>query len=135
VDIGGGGKLQIPTIQLTDHMRLKKKEDQNVDASVLLRRRNKIIMEGRGRKELGRAREGEGKGEQDKVWEEIVGGSIEGKEIERRNVAVGDGELGVATRKVPDAKKARGSQDPTGMALAEIPNKGERQPVETISRG
>jgi hypothetical protein len=36
--------------------------------------------------------------------------------------------------KVPDASKARGSQNPMGMTLAEIPNKGERKPVETISR-
>jgi hypothetical protein len=36
---------------------------------------------------------------------------------------------------VPDVRKERGSQDPTGMALAEIPNIGERYPVETISRG
>jgi hypothetical protein len=38
-------------------------------------------------------------------------------------------------QKVPDARKARGSQHPTGMTLAEIPNKGEREPVETPSRG
>jgi hypothetical protein len=30
--------------------------------------------------------------------------------------------------------KARGFQDPMGMSLAEIPNKGEREPIETISR-
>jgi hypothetical protein len=30
-------------------MKLKKKEDQSVDASILLRRGNKIIMESRGR--------------------------------------------------------------------------------------
>ena len=33
----------------------------------------------------------------------------EGQEIEQRCVAMGDGELGVATRKVPDARKARAS--------------------------
>jgi hypothetical protein len=37
-------------------------------------------------------------------------------------------------QKVSDAKKARGSQGPTGMTSSEIPNKGERKPVETISR-
>jgi hypothetical protein len=42
-------KLRIPTIQLIDHMKLNKKEDQSVDASILLRRWNKIIMGGRGR--------------------------------------------------------------------------------------
>jgi hypothetical protein len=47
---------------------------------------------------------------------------------------VGDGELEVATRKSQMLRKARGSQDPTGMTLARIPKKGEREPVETISR-
>ena len=36
-------------IQLTDHMTLNKKEDQRVDASIPLRRGNKIIMGGRVR--------------------------------------------------------------------------------------
>jgi hypothetical protein len=53
-------KLIMPTIQLTDHMKLKNKEDQNVDASVLLRRGNEIIKGGRGREELGRDREERG---------------------------------------------------------------------------
>jgi hypothetical protein len=44
-------------IQLTDHMMLKKKEDQCVDASVLLRRGNKIIRgSGVGGEGLGRGR-------------------------------------------------------------------------------
>ena len=43
-----GKKLRISTIQLTNHMKLKNKENQNVDASVLLRRENKIITGGRG---------------------------------------------------------------------------------------
>jgi hypothetical protein len=33
-------------IQLANHMKLKKKEDQSVDTSILLRRGNKIPMEG-----------------------------------------------------------------------------------------
>ena len=36
--------LRTPKIQFTDHMKLRKKEDQSVDALVLLRRRNKILM-------------------------------------------------------------------------------------------
>jgi hypothetical protein len=36
-------KLGITKIQFTDHMKLKNKEDQSVDASVLLRRVNKIL--------------------------------------------------------------------------------------------
>ena len=47
---------------------------------------------------------------------------------------MGDGEQGVATRQSQIPRKARGSQDPTGMTLAEIPNKVEREPVETISK-
>jgi hypothetical protein len=38
--------LGIPKIQFTNHMKLKKKEDQSVDTSVFLRRGNKIPMEG-----------------------------------------------------------------------------------------
>jgi hypothetical protein len=37
-------KLRIPKIQFTDHMKLKKKEDQSVDTLVLLQRGNKIDM-------------------------------------------------------------------------------------------
>ena len=40
-------KLRIPEIQFTDHMKFKKKEDHSVDASVLLRRGNKIPMGGK----------------------------------------------------------------------------------------
>ena len=43
-------------IQLTDHMKLKRKEDQRVDASVLLRRGNKIIKGSRGWEGLWRKR-------------------------------------------------------------------------------
>jgi len=39
-------KLRIPRIQFTDHMKLKKLEDQRVVASVLLRRVNKIFTGG-----------------------------------------------------------------------------------------
>jgi hypothetical protein len=52
-------------------MKFKKKENQSVDASILLRMENKIIMGGRGREEPVREREGKEKGGQDQVWEEI----------------------------------------------------------------
>jgi hypothetical protein len=39
-------KLSVPKIQFTSHMKLKKKEDQSVDTLILLRRGNKIPMEG-----------------------------------------------------------------------------------------
>jgi hypothetical protein len=39
-------------------MEHKKKEDQSVDASVLLRRGNKIILGGRGREGLGKEKGG-----------------------------------------------------------------------------
>ena len=42
-----GKEHEIPTIQLMDHMKLKK-EVQRVDASVLLRRGNNIIKGSRG---------------------------------------------------------------------------------------
>jgi hypothetical protein len=37
-------KFRIPKINFTDHMKVKKKEDQSVVASVLLRKENKIHM-------------------------------------------------------------------------------------------
>jgi hypothetical protein len=43
-----GKELGIPTIQLTDYMKLRRKEDQSVNASVLLIRGNNIIKESRG---------------------------------------------------------------------------------------
>ena len=39
-------KIRIPKVQFTDHMKLKKKEEQSMDTSVLLRRGNKIPMGG-----------------------------------------------------------------------------------------
>ena len=39
-------KLRIPKIQSAKHMKLKKKEDQSVDTSFLLRMGNKMPMEG-----------------------------------------------------------------------------------------
>jgi hypothetical protein len=46
-------KFGIPKIQFTDHMKPKKKEDQSVDASVLLRRENKILTGGNMETECG----------------------------------------------------------------------------------
>jgi hypothetical protein len=54
-------KLRIPTIQLTDHMKLNKKESQSVNASIPLRRRNKIVTGGRGGEGPGWKRGGGGK--------------------------------------------------------------------------
>jgi hypothetical protein len=64
-----GKEHGIPTKQL---MKLKRKKDQRVDASVLLTRGNKIIKGSRGWEGLGRKREGGGEKEgQNQVWEEI----------------------------------------------------------------
>jgi hypothetical protein len=42
---------------------------------------------------------------------------------------------GDCNQKDPDTRKARASQDPTGMTLSEIPHKEEGEPVKAISRG
>jgi hypothetical protein len=39
-------KLRISKIQFTNHMKLKKKEDQSADTSILFRRGNKTPIEG-----------------------------------------------------------------------------------------
>ena len=36
-------------------------------------------------------------------------------------------------QQVPDARKAKGSQGPIGMRLAEMPNKVDGEPVKNIS--
>ena len=67
-----GKEHEIPMIQLTDHMKLKKK-DQRVDDSVLLRRRNKIIKGSRRWEGLERKRRGEGGKGEDICMEGDVG--------------------------------------------------------------
>jgi hypothetical protein len=58
-------------IQLINHMKLKRKEDQRVDVSVLLRKGNNIIKGNRGWEGLGRRRGGAGEKEgKNQVWEE-----------------------------------------------------------------
>ena len=51
-------KLRISKIQLAKHMKLKKKEDQSVDTSFLLRMGNKIPMEGVTETKFGAEMEG-----------------------------------------------------------------------------
>ena len=46
--------------QLMDHMKFKRKEDQRMGASVLLRSGNKIIKGSRGWERLARKKRGEG---------------------------------------------------------------------------
>jgi hypothetical protein len=50
--------LRIPTIQSEKHMTLKKKENQSLDTSILLRRGNKIPMGGVTKKKCGAETEG-----------------------------------------------------------------------------
>ena len=50
--------LGIPKIQFIEHMKLKKKEDQSIDISVLFRRGNKIPMGGDTETKCGAETEG-----------------------------------------------------------------------------
>jgi len=77
-----------------------------------------------------RRRRGKKRG-QDQVWRE-TGEMYRVRKLNRERC---EG-LGLGSyQNVPDARKARGSQDPTRMILAEMSNKGEREPEEIISRG
>jgi hypothetical protein len=51
-------KLRIPKIKFANLMKLKKKEDQSVDTLILLRRGNKIPMEGVTETKFGAETEG-----------------------------------------------------------------------------
>jgi hypothetical protein len=59
--------LRISKIQCTNHIELKKKESQSVDASILHRRGNKTVTGGRGKEGAQRKRGGNGKGGQYQV--------------------------------------------------------------------
>jgi hypothetical protein len=50
--------LKVPWMQLLKHKKFKKKEDQHVDTSFLLRIGNKIPMEGAKEKRLGAVMKG-----------------------------------------------------------------------------
>jgi len=81
-------------------MKLKKKEDQSVDASILYRRGNKNITGGRGREEPGREKEEGGNKRRGRIrYGKAQERSTEGQEIEQKSIAVWDGELGVGTKK------------------------------------
>jgi len=51
-------KFGLSKIEFTDHMKLKKKEDQSMDTSVLLRRGNKIFKGGNKETKCGAETEG-----------------------------------------------------------------------------
>jgi hypothetical protein len=51
-------KLRIPKIQFAKHKKIKKKEDQRVDTSFLLRMGNKIPMKGVTETKFGAKRKG-----------------------------------------------------------------------------
>ena len=51
-------KFRITIIKFRDHMKLKKKEEQSVDASVFLRRENKILIGGNMETKWGAETEG-----------------------------------------------------------------------------
>jgi hypothetical protein len=96
-----GAKLRIPTLHPTNHMELKKKEDQSLGVSILHRRQNKIITGSKGR-EGGSWRKRGGRGKkkqgQNRYWTGQER-STEGQETQLKHVAVWHGKLGVVTRK------------------------------------
>ena len=94
----------------------------------------KYSQEIEGGRNLERREEGEGERGKDQVLEEM------GMTLWRdRNLNRGVQQWGVESwgshQQVPDARKTKVSQNPMGMRLAEMPNKGEGEPVETISIG
>jgi hypothetical protein len=93
-------KLRIPMIQPTNHMELKKEEDQSVDASIQ-HRTGKQSQEGEGWVVPGRegGREGE-RGSRSRYWKGQERSTERGSRncIETCSIPMGDEELGVATR-------------------------------------
>ena len=75
-------------IQPTKHMELKKKENKNVDASILHIMGNKIITGCREKEGPGRKKGGGGKGGRIRYWKGQER-SIQGQEIEQKYEAEG----------------------------------------------
>jgi len=102
-----------------------------VDSSVLLRRGIKISIGSRGSEGPWREREG-----RRNVGSRIKCGDGEEYTGSRNCVAVRNRELGRVTTKSQYQGSIRFSiaWNTKGMTLAEIPNKGEKELVETISR-
>jgi len=108
-------------------MKLKKKEMWTLQS--YLEGGTKIVM---GGMDLGGSEEGEG--------ERWTGSGMEGdrddiQRVRNLNGGVYQWGMGNCHQQVPDARKARGSQDPVGMKLADMPKKEGGRSVETISRG
>jgi hypothetical protein len=90
-----------------------KKENQNVDASILHKTGNKIITGERGREGPERERVGEEKGE--KGQEQVLEGTGEKyrwQKMEQKHVAVGVGELGVIQS--PRLQRSKSLPGPNG---------------------
>ena len=108
--------FRIPMIQLTDLMKINKKEDPSENTSFLLRRENKMIMGGRGLEGSGWER---GRMDGRREWEGRIRQerNPEGQENEWKYAAVwdvGEGKL----QRVPETWDMRCSQNSIGMTLA-----------------
>jgi hypothetical protein len=77
-------------------------------------------------------RRGRGKGVPVQIREEL-GEKQRRSGILKEGYSCGGGGTEHNHKKVPDARDPRSSQDSTEKTLTEIPNKGETEPVETIS--
>jgi hypothetical protein len=72
---------------------------------------------------------------QNQTVQKETGMTYRGSRIWTEECSSGGWGTGHSHHQVPDARKARGSQDPTVIRLAEMPNKVEWEPLETIYRG
>ena len=93
---------------------------------IITRSRRGRNLGGRGEEEEGggRTRMGRDKRQVQRAMKMEISRSVEG---------TWETTLPQDTRKVPDTRHARGSQDPMGLTLAKIPNRGKTEPEETTS--
>ena len=116
-------------VQHTDCKKFNKKEGPFEDASISLRRGNKMIMEAEGGRNLG----GRGKKDRNSGVGSCMRGRREAQRTRRMNQnmqLLGVGELLESTRKL-GCERLPGLN---GGDLIEIPNSGEMEPQETTSR-
>jgi hypothetical protein len=116
-------KLIMPRMQCTEHVELRSKEDQGVDASVLHWVRNRIIMGSGGRGQPPQERRWGGN-----RWGGAVGGPggavLEVQRVSKPNKIMWMSDWGYP---LEGGRETWGSLEPTGMTLAEMRREGEHR--------
>ena len=126
--------FRIPMIDPADPMKLNKKEDTSEDAWILLKRRNKTVMEGKG--EWGKGLSGWREDQENKGTGSGMGRDRKEFQKARKNkwkYEASRGQRWGNSLEVPFSWNEGGSQESMQVTLAEMPNSWDMNSAETTS--